>query len=82
MILHATDSYFQTIFNYNNYKLHDRVQIYDKKIALKRAKYIKRMEMLMQAYAFVEKNLIRLLRLLPQIKGPGDSNEISERMAL
>lgn len=43
MVLHATNSHFRSVANYNNYMLLNRLQIYNKNMAAKTGKYFESM---------------------------------------
>lgn len=49
MVLHATDSHYQSVVKHNNCRLLDKSQIYNEKMAASMGKYIKGMETLMKA---------------------------------
>lgn len=78
----ATDGLFQNLVNYKTYHLREESRIYNKKMAIRMGKYTKRIETLMKAYKFDNKDLVKILRFLTQIKRAWDSNRLFKSMAL
>lgn len=77
IVWHAASSHFQRVVSYNTYHILDRSQTCNGKTAARTSKYAKRMETLVKAYTFVEKNPITILSFLAQSKQACDSDGVS-----
>lgn len=80
--LHATNSHFQSVFNYKKYHLLHKSQTYNKKRAARVGKYAKRMKTLTKAYKFDDRDAIRILGFLAEFKRACGSYGVYEGMAL
>lgn len=81
MITSATNHQFQNVSNYITYRLLDKSETYNKKMAAHVIKYAKRTEMLMKACKCFAKDQITILRFPAQFRNKCDSNGVFRRMA-
>lgn len=82
IVLHTTHSRFQCVVIYNNYRVLERVQIFNRKVAEKTGKYVKFMDTMAKAFKIDNNYLIIVLRFMTEFTGACDSNGILESMAL
>lgn len=66
--LQTNNIYFQNAVRYVTYRLPDKSQILDERLAARTGKYPKRMVTLMNAYKFDDKDLITVLNFLAQFE--------------
>lgn len=81
-IFHPTESRFQSVVNFNNYRLLKRSQNYNEKMATKTRKYVKRMEKFMKTYRIDNKDSTKEFRFLDQFKRAYEPDEVSGGMSL
>lgn len=73
-VFHVTDNHFRIFVNNNKYRLLDRLQIYNRRMAAKTGKHVKRMKTIMIASKFDEKHPTTVLSFHAQFRRAYDSN--------